>query len=126
MQKIMDQYAGGISMDYRFSETQLKIAAEKIAGVQQLIQELSAGNMDDLLRIYELKERLVVCQVLIAHLMARKETRWHSFAENTDYPQKSDNWMKYVNSRMQNGKIKIIYRDLVTGGEKYEHSDSER
>lgn len=126
MQKIMDQYAGGISMDYRFSETQLKIAAEKIAGVQQLIQELSAGNMDDLLRIYELKERLVVCQVLIAHLMARKETRWHSFAENTDYPQKSDNWMKYVNSRMQNGKIEIIYRDLVTGGEKYEHSDSER
>ena len=113
-------------MDYRFSETQLKIAAEKIAGVQQLIQELSAGNMDDLLRIYELKERLVVCQVLIAHLMARKETRWHSFAENTDYPQKSDNWMKYVNSRMQNGKIEIIYRDLVTGGEKYEHSDSER
>lgn len=126
MQKIMDQYAGGISTDYRFSKTQLKIAVEKIAGVQQLIQELSAGDMDDLLRIYELKERLVVCQVLIAHLMARKETRWHSFAENTDYPQKSDNWMKYVNSRMRNGKIEIIYRDLVTGGEKYEHSDSER
>ncbi|MGN0294790.1 MAG: adenylyl-sulfate reductase subunit alpha [Lachnospiraceae bacterium] len=126
MQKIMDQYAGGISVDYRYNEAQLKIAAEKIAGVQLLVQELFAGDMDDLLRIYELKERLIVCQVLIAHLMARKETRWHSFAENTDYPQKSDDWRKYVNSRMRNGKIEIIYRDLVTGGEKYEHSDSER
>ena len=82
--------------------------------------------MDDLLRIYELKERLLVCRAVISHLMARKETRWHSFAENTDYPEKSDEWLKYVNSRMRDGKIEIIYRDLVTGGKTYEHSDSER
>ena len=50
----------------------------------------------------------------------------HSFAENTDYPEKSDEWLKYVNSRMRDGKIEIIYRDLVTGGKTYEHSDSER
>ena len=126
MQKIMDQYAGGISTDYQYNETKLKIASEKIAGTELLVKELSAENMDDLLRIYELKERLVVCQAVIAHLLARKETRWHSFAENTDYPQKSDEWQKYVNSRMRDGKIEIIYRDLVTGGKTYEHSDSEK
>ena len=37
---------------------------------------------------YELKERLTICLTLIEHLKARKETRWHSFAENLDHPQK--------------------------------------
>ena len=50
----------------------------------------------------------------IAHLAARKETRWHSFGENTDYPEQSEEWMKYVNSRMENGEIRILYRDLIT------------
>lgn len=126
MQKIMDQYAGGISTDYQYNETKLKMAAQKIAGLESLVKQLSAENMDDLLRIYELRERLVVCQAVIAHLLARKETRWHSFAENTDYPEKSDEWLKYVNSRMKNGKIEILYRNLVTGGDVYEHSDSEK
>ena len=43
---------------------------------------------------YELKERLTICLTLIEHLKARKETRWHSFAENLDHPQKSDDWKK--------------------------------
>lgn len=123
MQKIMDQYAGGISTDYQFNESSLKLAAEKIRALFPLAEELAASDMDDLLRIYELKERLVVCQAVIAHLGARKETRWHSFAENMDYPQKSDSWEKYVNSRMRDGEIEIIFRDLVRGGGHYEHSD---
>jgi adenylylsulfate reductase subunit A len=64
------------------------------------------------MQIYELRERLVVCQVLIAHLMARKETRWHSFGENADYPTTSSEWDKYVNSRMVDGKVQILFRDL--------------
>ena len=123
MQKIMDQYAGGISTNYEYNESRLEIAKRKIDDIEKLSVNLHADDMDDLLRIYELKERLVVCKVLIEHLKARKETRWHSFAENLDYPNKSDDYLKYVNSRYEDGKIKIIYRDLVTGGKVYEHSD---
>ena len=123
MQKIMDQYAGGISTNYEYNESRLEIAKRKIDDIEKLSENLHADDMDDLLRIYELKERLVVCKVLIEHLKARKETRWHSFAENLDYPNKSDDYLKYVNSRYEDGKIKIIYRDLVTGGKVYEHSD---
>ena len=72
-----------------------------------------------------MRERLVICETVIAHLKARKETRWHSFCENMDYPEKSDQWLKYVNSKMEDGTIKIIFRELVAGGERYEHSDSE-
>ena len=123
MQKIMDQYAGGIGTGYQYNESGLKLADEKIAFLQKLCDRLSAKDMDDLLRIYELRERLVGCQAVISHLLARKETRWHSFAENMDYPKKSEEWLKYVNSKMKDGKIEVIFRELVTGGKAYEHTN---
>ena len=123
MQKVMDQYAGGISTHYQFNEKQLTLAKEKIDHLIELSQDIGAKDMHELMFVYELKERLTVCLSVIAHLKARKETRWHSFAENLDYPQKSDAWLKYVNSRMEDGKLKIIFRDLVGREEEYEHSN---
>lgn len=114
MQKIMDQYAGGIGTDYRYSETSLAKADEKIAVLLPVVDTLAATDTYELMQIYELRERLIVCRAVIAHLAARKETSWHSFGVNTDYPNQSEDWMKYVNSRMENGEIKILYRDLVT------------
>lgn len=124
MQTVMDSYAGGIKTNYRFNEKQLDIADCKIRQLETLTDDLYAEDFQELMYICELKERLTVCKSVIAHLRARKETRWHSFAENLDYPEKDDkNFNKYVNSCLENGKIKIIIRDLVTGGEKYEHSN---
>ena len=123
MQKVMDNYAGGISTHYQFNEKQLALAEEKIRQLIELAEDLGASDMHELMFIYELKERLTVCLSVIAHLGARKETRWHSFAENLDYPEKSDAWMRYVNSKMENGELKIIFRDLVGREERYEHRD---
>ncbi len=123
MQKIMEQYAGGKSTDYRYSENCLILAEKKILKLLETLQFLAAEDMDDLLRIYEIRERLIVCRTVIAHLLARKETRWHIFAENIDYPYKSDQWLKYVNSRLEDGELKIVFRDLVTGGQVYEHKN---
>lgn len=124
MQTVMDSYAGGIKTNYCFNEKQLDIADCKIRQLETLTDDLYAEDFQELMYICELKERLTVCKSVIAHLRARKETRWHSFAENLDYPEKDDrNFNKYVNSRLENGEIKIIIRDLVTGGEKYEHSN---
>ena len=124
MQTVMDSYAGGIKTNYRLNEKQIDIADCKIRQLETLTDDLYAEDFQELMYICELKERLTVCKSVIAHLRARKETRWHSFAENLDYPEKDDrNFNKYVNSRLENGEIKIIIRDLVTGGEKYEHSN---
>lgn len=125
MQTVMDSYAGGIKTNYRFNEEQLNIADYKIQQLIELSGKLHAGDFQELMYIYELRERLTVCRSVIAHLKARHETRWHSFAENLDYPEKDDvNWRKYVNSRLENGEIKIILRDLVEEGERsYEHSN---
>ncbi len=129
MQKVMDAYAGGIGTNYRYNEKQLKIAEQKIRQLSELTGTLKANDMDDLLHIYELKERLVVCESVIAHLKARKETRWQGFSQNMDYPKKSEEWDKYVNSVRRNGKIEILLKDLGEvadlrkGETDHEHSD---
>lgn len=117
MQKVMDTYAGGIGSHYQYNEKQLALADEKIDQLMELAAHVGASDYHELLFVYELRERLTVCKVLIAHLRARKETRWHSFAENLDYPEQRADWLKYVNSRMdEDGQVHMIYRDLVPGG----------
>ena len=122
MQTVMDSYAGGIKTNYRFNEKQLEIADYKIKQLMELSKDLYAEDFQELMYIYELRERLTVCRSVIAHLKARKETRWHSFAENLDYPEKdNEHWNKYVNSILEDGEIKIITRELVKEGTNYEH-----
>ena len=123
MQKVMDEYAGGISTHYQFNEKQLALAKEKIEKIEKLAENVNAGDMHELMFVYELKERLTVCKSVIAHLFARKETRWHSFDENLDYPKKNGDWLKYVNSKMEDGKITVFTRKLVGREEHYEHHD---
>lgn len=122
MQKVMDEYAGGIASNYQFNEKQLQLADEKINRLVALSQHVAAGDMHELLFAYELKERLVVCKSLIAHLRNRKETRWHSFNENLDYPDTDEAYFKYLNSRLVDGKIQMILRDIVEEAS-YEHTD---
>lgn len=113
MQTVMDSYAGGIGTNYRFSEKSLEIAERRISQLEKLSYDLHAENMQELMYIYELRERLVVCTTVIEHLKARKETRWHCFAENSDYPERDDlNWNVFVNSRFENGKTEIIIRSV--------------
>lgn len=114
MQTTMETYAGGISKNYGYTEKQLDMADFRIKQIEKLTENLHAENFMDLMYISELCERLTVCRILIAHLKARKETRWHVFAENLDYPEKDDkNFMKYVNSRLENGEIKVFLRELI-------------
>ena len=122
MQKVMDEYAGGISTQYQYNEKQLELAEKQIRFLMQLAEETGAADMHELMYVYELKERLLVARALIAHLGARKETRWHAFQENLDYPKKKDSFFCYVNSVMENGEIRTFTRDIVE--EKYyEHKN---
>lgn len=125
MQAVMDQYTGGKTTCYSFSAKSLVKAEQLIQKIEQKSQKLRASDLQELVYIFELQERLILCRFVIAHLGARKETRWHSFAEFIDYPNKEALWEKYVNSKWENGKIEIILRPLVTGGAIYEHKNRE-
>lgn len=122
MQKVMDEYAGGISVNYRFNEKQLDLAKEKIEHIISLSNDLRANDMHELMFIFELKERLCVCLALIAHLKTRKETRWHTFNENLSYPEENADFKCYINSVMKNGEINTFKVPLIKE-EYYEHKN---
>ncbi|MDR0886719.1 MAG: hypothetical protein LBN22_10285, partial [Clostridiales Family XIII bacterium] len=117
MQEVMDEYAGGISKNYSYNEDSLNEALCRIIALEKDANDITVSTMRDNLSLNELLDRLLISKAVIAHLSARKETRWHSFAEHEDYPEKSDEWCKYVNSIMKDGEIQIKYRDLVGRGE---------
>lgn len=124
MQDVMDTYAGGIKTNYSYSQESLAVANEKIKEIEQELDTIFCSDMRELTHFFEVRERLTVCLSLIAHLSARKETRWHCFAENLSYPEKDDeHFLKYINSRLENGEIKIIERQLAKRYGKYEYQN---
>lgn len=112
MQTAMDEYAGGVSQNYRFNEQQLNLAKKNLERIEILSEKLHAQDMYDLLKIFELRERLTVAKILIEHLRARKETRWAGFYQNLDYPQRDEKFNCFVNSVTKNGETKIFFREI--------------
>ncbi len=108
----MDENAGGLFSNYRFTTRQLNLAADNINRIETLSNDLHANDMYDLLKIYELRERLTVAKVLIEHMKARHETRWAGFGENLDYPNRDEAFNIFVNSVTDSGETKIIFREL--------------
>lgn len=124
MQKVMDEYAGGISSAYVYSSAKLALAAQRIDELITITDTLKANDPRELLSIFEIIDRLYVCKVLLKHLEAREETRWRCYQENSDYPQKDDEkWLMYVNSVCKDGNVQIFFRELVGRDTIYEHTN---
>ena len=123
LQDIMDVYAGGISQAYKYTEESLGIAKSKLQTLAKDVEQLQANTLHELSYLYELRDRIVVAQALVAHLGGRKETRWHSFGEHGDYPNCSDDGLVYVNSVYQDGEFQVFQRPLVEKGDTYEHTN---
>ncbi|MCD8156419.1 MAG: adenylyl-sulfate reductase subunit alpha [Clostridiales bacterium] len=123
MQKVMDEYAGGISTHYAYTEQRLRLADEEIDRLAALTERLAAQNMHELLFVYELRDRLTVCKTLIFHLLNRRETRWHIFGENQDYPEKNPKFFAYLNSRIKDGKREVLWREIVKENE-FRHTNA--
>lgn len=112
MQKVMDEYAGGIRTGYQYSTVRLGLAGARILELRSMAGALTVSSAEDLYRIYELLDRLDVCRTLIAHLQARRETRWPGFGIHTDYPIRNDQYALFINSVLLDGEIRMLFRPL--------------
>lgn len=119
MQKTMDEYAGGISQGYIVCGTKLQLARVRLRELLALARACYARDLHELMRLCEVIDRLYVCLVLVEHLDARKETRWHSFHENADYPKRDDAQFRcFINSKLEDGAVKVFTRPLLKKGER--------
>jgi adenylylsulfate reductase subunit A len=120
MQRLMDEYAGGIHQFFRMSEEQLQYALKHIKMLQDQVKFLIAEDLHDLMCAHEVIDRLDVAEVLIHHLMYRKETRWPGWQTRSDYPEKNDEYDCFVNSKRdpETGEVQIFtraYEQIVPG-----------
>jgi adenylylsulfate reductase subunit A len=123
MQKIMDTYAGGKSTNYRYNSENLLLARAEIISLIEITEEMVVKNGETLVCLAELRDRLMVAMVVIAHLLERKETRWQCYQSNADYPEKSEAYQCYINSRYESNQIKMYHRPIVGKGFGYEHTN---
>lgn len=124
MQKIMEEYAGGTSQNYEMNEERLLKAKQYMDQLPGQFDQLVVEDTHDLMRAHEVIDRVILGQVVIEHLMARKETRWPSYQTRTDYPQRDDlNWLKFVNTRKdpKTGKVEVLFRpyEQIVPGDRY-------
>jgi adenylylsulfate reductase subunit A len=110
LQKVMDEYAGGISVQYGYAEGTLRLARLHLARLQDELAALSASTAYELMHCHEVSERVEVAQTLVAHMSHRRETRWHCYQERLDYPERDDaRYMVFVNSvREPDGTLRIV------------------
>ena len=100
LQKIMDEYAGGASMQYTTNGPTLERGIKLIETLREDLTKLAARDRHELMRCWELVHRTWVGESHMRHLLHRKETRWPGYYYRADYPNLDDaNWRVFVNSK---------------------------
>ncbi len=115
LQKIMDEYAGGISMNYTLHEERLLEARRLLTCLKGRLKDIAAADNYHLVEALECVDRIDVARVLVEHLIYRKETRWACYQTRLDYPEKDDSrWLTFVNSIYDpnTDEIKMVERPL--------------
>lgn len=84
----------------KFFGNESAFTTEELEVAMQTIM-INAADVYDLLKIFELRERLIVAKVLIEHLKARRETRWAGFAQNLDFPDRDEKFNLFVNKALK-------------------------
>ncbi len=112
MQRLMDEYAGGVHQFYRLNEERLNHALRHIKKLQEQTRFLYGEHLHDLLSAHEVIDRLDVAEVLLQHLLFRKETRWPGWQTRMDYPEVDPKLDCFVESvrNPQTGEIKVFTR----------------
>ena len=100
LQKIMDEYAAGPGAYYSTNEPTLKRGLALLGELKQDMVNLGARDLHDLLRCWELRDRVLCAECHIHHVLYRTETRWPGYLYRSDYPSLDEaNWKLFVNSR---------------------------
>lgn len=124
LQRLMDEYAGGVSQFYRTNEERLDYALRHIAMLQSQFPYLRARDLHELMQALETMDRVDVAEAVVQHLKARKETRWAGWQTRSDYPERDDEHFDcFIESRRNpaTGKVETFtrpYEQLLPGDRK--------
>ena len=100
LEKIMDEYVGGISTNYMTNEPLLTRGMELLDMLKEDLDHIGAEDFHQLQRAWELHHRFLASQSVAHHTMFRKETRWPGYYYRGDFPKLDDkDWHCFTLSR---------------------------
>ncbi len=93
LQKLMDEYAGGVTVSYMTNDKLLNIGIHKLKILEEDLDKVAAEDIHQLLRAWELKHRHRTSECVVQHTLFRKETRWPGYYYRGDAMKlDDDNW----------------------------------
>ena len=90
LEKIMDEYAGGISTFYMTSAPMLDRGLELLTMLKEDLGHIGAEDLHQLQRAWELNHRVWTAEAVLRHTLYREETRWPGYYYRGDYPKLDD------------------------------------
>jgi adenylylsulfate reductase subunit A len=90
LEKIMDEYVGGISSHYTTNEPLLTRGLELLEMLKEDMEYVGAEDLHQLQRAWELHHRVLASESVTHHTMFRKETRWPGYYYRADHPKLDD------------------------------------
>lgn len=100
LQKLMDEYGGGVTVNYMTNDKLLSIGLKKLKIMEEDLEKIAAQDLHELLRAWEVIHRHRASECVLQHTLFRKETRWPGYYYRGDAMKLDDeNWHVLTVSR---------------------------
>jgi len=100
LQKMMDEYAGGVTTHFTTSKAMLEKGLELMVFLKEDSEKLAARSLHELMRCWENIHRTWQAEAHLRSLLFREETRWPGYYFRSDYPKMDEeNWKVFVNCK---------------------------
>jgi adenylylsulfate reductase subunit A len=100
LQKIMDEYAGGVSSQFKTSDKLLEKGLELLTFLREDSDKLAADGLHDLMRCWEAYHRMHQAEAHVRSILFREETRWPGYYFRADKPSIDQaNWLAFCNCK---------------------------
>ncbi|MCX6543319.1 MAG: adenylyl-sulfate reductase subunit alpha [Acidobacteria bacterium] len=100
LQKLMDEYAGGVSSGFTTNKAQLERAIELLAFLKEDSAALAAENHHELMRCWENIHRMWQAEAHVRTVLFREETRWPGYYVRADTPGlNQEKWLVFANCK---------------------------
>ena len=98
LQKIMDEYAGGVSAQFQTNDKLLEKGQELLTFLKEDSAKLAAEDLHELMRAWESVHRMYQGEAHVRSILFRDETRWPGYYYRADKPKMDDeNWLAFCN-----------------------------
>ena len=116
LQKIMDEYVGGVSAQFSTNKAHLDRALELLGMLKEDSEKLAAQDLHELLRVFENIQRMWQAEAHARTIMFREETRWPGYYRRSDCPtMDEENWHAFANCKWipENDEWEMIKRPML-------------